>query len=206
MSQLCQIERWARTSLIQVDWGEMYKLSSFQGPSVMIDLILMTQYLSLSKHTQCGKSNMFEPRLPGVQAIVTTHSAEFVTLDVLGLSKISKKSPKAKHLPTCAQLQSTPMRLHIRVTVAAALLIVLLCAFLSMIVSCGASGCVWEKATDTRGLNRHRTSCHFYRKSSILASKKRLERAKDAARANLVPQLTVNTSVSGYTSISCRFN
>ncbi|KAG1717827.1 hypothetical protein EDD22DRAFT_855856 [Suillus occidentalis] len=51
--------------------------------------------------------------------------------------------------------------------------------FLSM-VSCGAQGCSWERATDNRGLNRHRTACHFFKKSSILATEKRLQRVRNA--------------------------
>jgi hypothetical protein len=51
-------------------------------------------------------------------------------------------------------------------------------------VSCNALGCSWEKATDSgRGLSRHRASCKFYHRSRVLASHKRLERTKAAARA-----------------------
>lgn len=59
-------------------------------------------------------------------------------------------------------------------------------------VACGARGCSWNGATSTRGLNRHRASCHFYKTSSILARQKRTERARDAALANLVPKISGN--------------
>jgi hypothetical protein len=66
--------------------------------------------------------------------------------------------------------------------------------FLSLMVSCGALGCSWERATDARGLNRHRASCHLFKKTSVLASQKRQERAKEAAFAHLAADLSVNTS------------
>jgi len=70
--------------------------------------------------------------------------------------------------------------------------------FLSLMVSCGGQGCSWERATDTRGLNRHRASCRFYKKSSILATRKRQEHAKEAVSAHLAHDLSVNTiTVSG---------
>ncbi|KAG2048807.1 hypothetical protein BDR06DRAFT_1012728 [Suillus hirtellus] len=52
-------------------------------------------------------------------------------------------------------------------------------------VLCGALDCSWERATDTRSLSRHRASCLSYKKSSVLATKKRQERVKEAAFANL---------------------
>jgi hypothetical protein len=52
-------------------------------------------------------------------------------------------------------------------------------------VSCGAQGCSWEKVTDNRGLNRHRTGCRFFKRSSTLANEKRLQRARNATSANL---------------------
>lgn len=60
-------------------------------------------------------------------------------------------------------------------------IIVLLSGLFLLMVSCGAPSCSWERATDTRGLNRHRASCHLYRKSSALATQKRQEHAKGAA-------------------------
>lgn len=60
-------------------------------------------------------------------------------------------------------------------------IVVLLSGLFLLMVSCGAPGCSWERATDTRGLNRHRASCHSYKKCSVLATQKRQERAKDAA-------------------------
>jgi hypothetical protein len=56
--------------------------------------------------------------------------------------------------------------------------------FLLLMVSCGAAGCSWERKTDSRGLNRHRTTCHFYKTSTVLASLKRQERAKEAVITN----------------------
>lgn len=78
--------------------------------------------------------------------------------------------------------------------------IALLLLFILMVL-CGASGCSWERVTDTRGLSRHRASCHFYRKSSTLAAKKRQERAREAVFSNLAPKLSTNMShVSNSTS------
>lgn len=56
-----------------------------------------------------------------------------------------------------------------------------------LMVLCGATDCSWEKATDARGLSRHRTSCHSYKKSSLLATQKRRERAKEAVSMILAP-------------------
>lgn len=63
-------------------------------------------------------------------------------------------------------------------------------------VSCGALGCSWEKTTDNRGLSRHRASCHLFKRSSILATQKRQQRARDATLGTLVPKFaqSVNTS------------
>lgn len=74
--------------------------------------------------------------------------------------------------------------------------------FLSLLmVLCGALDCSWERAMDTRGLSRHRASCLSYKKSSVLATKKRQERVKEAAFANLaaadLPVSTLNPHVSG---------
>lgn len=63
-------------------------------------------------------------------------------------------------------------------------------------VSCGAQSCSWEKATDSRGLSRHRASCHFYKRSSILAMQKRQQRARDATLATLVSTQSVNLNTS----------
>ncbi|KAG1815362.1 hypothetical protein EV424DRAFT_1348472 [Suillus variegatus] len=63
---------------------------------------------------------------------------------------------------------------------AESLWIAFLSSLLLLMVSCGASRCSWERATDARGLSRHHASCHFYKKSSVLASQRRLERAKEA--------------------------
>jgi hypothetical protein len=61
-------------------------------------------------------------------------------------------------------------------------------------VTCGAQGCSWERATDTRGLSRHHASCRFYKKSSVLATQKRRERVKDAVSARLAhTNLSVGT-------------
>jgi hypothetical protein len=70
-------------------------------------------------------------------------------------------------------------------------------------VSCGAQGCSWERATDNRGLNRHRGSCHFFKKSGILATQKRLQRARNATLANLVSSQSQSESVTvGSTQVS----
>jgi hypothetical protein len=80
--------------------------------------------------------------------------------------------------------------------------IALLVSFILMVL-CGASGCSWERVTDTRGLSRHRASCHSYRKSSTLATQKRQERAREAVFSNLAPKLSINVShVSNSTSTS----
>jgi hypothetical protein len=51
-------------------------------------------------------------------------------------------------------------------------------------VSCGAHGCSWGGTTDGRGLNRHRASCSFFKRATVVASQKRLQRARDATLAN----------------------
>jgi hypothetical protein len=61
-------------------------------------------------------------------------------------------------------------------------------------VSCGAPRCLWERPTDARGLSRHHASCHFYKKSTALASQKRLERAKEAVSAHLTRNSTSHGS------------
>jgi hypothetical protein len=66
--------------------------------------------------------------------------------------------------------------------------LIILLLFISM-VSCGAQGCSWEKTTDAQGLNRHQASCHFFKRSSIIATQKRQQRARDATLANLVTNL-----------------
>jgi hypothetical protein len=50
--------------------------------------------------------------------------------------------------------------------------------FLLLMVSCGALGCSWERATDNWGLNRHHATCHLFKKSSTLASQKDKTRQK----------------------------
>ncbi|KAG1796316.1 uncharacterized protein HD556DRAFT_1441620 [Suillus plorans] len=62
-------------------------------------------------------------------------------------------------------------------------------------VLCGALGCSWERATDTHGLSRHCTSCHFYKRSSVLATQKRQEHAKEAVSANLAANLPQSMSL-----------
>ncbi|KAG2050289.1 hypothetical protein BDR06DRAFT_974658 [Suillus hirtellus] len=68
-------------------------------------------------------------------------------------------------------------------------IIILLSSGFLLMVLCGALGCSWERAMDTCGLSRHCTSCHFYKRSSILATQKRQERAKEAVSANLAANL-----------------
>lgn len=67
--------------------------------------------------------------------------------------------------------------------------------FCSM-VSCGTQGCSWEKASDNRELNKHCTSCSFFRRSSVLAQQKRLEHVRNAASANLVANMSAPVSWS----------
>ncbi|KAG2051670.1 hypothetical protein BDR06DRAFT_983445 [Suillus hirtellus] len=69
--------------------------------------------------------------------------------------------------------------------------------------ACKAPGCSWEKATDTRGLSRHRATCQSYNKYRISASQRRHERAKEAARSpltrnrdGLIPRPFENISLS----------
>lgn len=87
-------------------------------------------------------------------------------------------------------------------------IVAVLSSLFIFMVLCGSIGCSWEKATDARGLNRHRASCHFYKKSSLLATQQRRERAKESVAANLalnrdLPRPLVNPShVSD--PISCR--
>jgi hypothetical protein len=68
---------------------------------------------------------------------------------------------------------------------------------LIMMVSCDAPGCSWarERATDNRGLSRHRANCRFYKRVSSLASQRRKERAKEAVGLNLLPKPSVSVSV-----------
>lgn len=83
---------------------------------------------------------------------------------------------------------------------------------LVLMVSCSAPGCSWERATDARGLSRHRASCHFYKKSSVLASQKRQQRATQAVAANMSitnsnqPVNTSDSHVSGPSRFSSFFN
>lgn len=63
-------------------------------------------------------------------------------------------------------------------------------------VSCGAPGCQWERKTDNRGLNRHRASCHLYKKVNSLASRRRQDRTKEAVISNLISNSSTSTSVS----------
>lgn len=68
----------------------------------------------------------------------------------------------------------------------ASLWVVILLSFvvlLAMVSQCGALGCSWETTKDARGLNRHRASCHLYKRHSVLATQKRREHAKEASRA-----------------------
>jgi hypothetical protein len=66
--------------------------------------------------------------------------------------------------------------------------------FFIVMVACEAPGCSWERKTDIRGLTRHRAACHFFKRSSTLASQKRQERAKEATLSN--PSLIPNPAVS----------
>jgi hypothetical protein len=59
-----------------------------------------------------------------------------------------------------------------------------------LMVACGALRCVWERDTDFRGLDRHRTTCKHYQKESKLAAEKRRDRARESASQNLRSQLT----------------
>lgn len=68
--------------------------------------------------------------------------------------------------------------------------------FLTVMVSCNAPGCGWERATDNRGLSRHRASCHFYKRVSSLASRRRHDRAKEAVISSFIPKPSAGTSVS----------
>jgi hypothetical protein len=54
-----------------------------------------------------------------------------------------------------------------------------------LMVACDAPGCFWERPTDSRGLTMHRTSCHFYKRASSLASRRRQDRAREAVLLNL---------------------
>lgn len=63
---------------------------------------------------------------------------------------------------------------------------------LLLMVLCGAPGCYWERPTDNRGLNRHRTSCHFFNKASVLATEKRRQRARNATLANQLSSVQVS--------------
>jgi hypothetical protein len=80
--------------------------------------------------------------------------------------------------------------------IALLLLLVVQGSFLSIMVSCGAASCSWDRETDARGLSRHRASCHFYKKSSVLATQKRRERAKEAVFANMAANHKANPSVN----------
>lgn len=82
-------------------------------------------------------------------------------------------------------------------------IILLSSGFLSMVL-CGALVCSWERATDTRGLSRHRTSCHFYKRSSVLATQKRQERAKEAVSTNLAANLPQSMFLHVSDGTSCR--
>ncbi|KAG1822445.1 uncharacterized protein BJ212DRAFT_1476874 [Suillus subaureus] len=88
--------------------------------------------------------------------------------------------------------------MHLGLTGSLWIVTVLSSLFIFM-VSCSSIGCSWEKATDACGLSRHRTSCHFYKKSSLLATQQRWERAKESVTANLalncdLPRPFVNPS------------
>lgn len=77
--------------------------------------------------------------------------------------------------------------------------LVLLLLFVYSMISCNAPGCSWEKATNgtstsSRGLNRHHATCKLYQRSSLLASQKRQERAREAAaRLTLTQSTTVKS-------------
>jgi hypothetical protein len=79
--------------------------------------------------------------------------------------------------------------------------ITLLLFLLLIMVTCDAPGCSWGKKTDTRELSRHRASCHFYKKFSILSSQKRQECAKEAVSANAVLHVNNFPSYSTYLSL-----
>ncbi|KAG1718260.1 hypothetical protein EDD22DRAFT_855552 [Suillus occidentalis] len=49
-----------------------------------------------------------------------------------------------------------------------------------MVTSCGALHCSWEKDTDFRGLDRHRSTCKYYQRESTLAAQKRRDRARES--------------------------
>jgi hypothetical protein len=72
-------------------------------------------------------------------------------------------------------------------------------------VSCEAPGCSWERKTDNRGLDRHRAACHFYKRSSTLASQKRQDRAKEAVLSNVLPNPAASASLVGGLSLEGRF-
>jgi hypothetical protein len=63
-----------------------------------------------------------------------------------------------------------------------------------LMVTCGAFLCLWERNTDFRGLDRHRTACKHYQKESKLAAEKRRDRARESASQNLRSQLTAGSS------------
>jgi hypothetical protein len=66
--------------------------------------------------------------------------------------------------------------------------------------ACKAPGCSWEKATDSRGLSRHRATCQSYNKYKVLSSQKRHERAKEAARSPLTRNGLVRRTVAAGTT------
>lgn len=59
-------------------------------------------------------------------------------------------------------------------------------------VSCGALRCLWERDTDFRGLDRHRTTCKYYQKESKLAAEKRRDRARESVSQNSRSRLTAS--------------
>jgi hypothetical protein len=76
----------------------------------------------------------------------------------------------------------------------------------SLMVSCAAPGCSWEKATtDARGLSRHRATCRFHLNSRILACNQRQDRAKQAARTLSLRQ-PLAAGAGSHSSGSMAFN
>lgn len=78
----------------------------------------------------------------------------------------------------------------------------LLGLLLLLMVSCRALQCPWERATDAHKLSRHCASCHFYKKSNVLASQRRLEQAKDVVSTHFTTTSTHRQAGSS-TGTSC---
>lgn len=63
-----------------------------------------------------------------------------------------------------------------------------------LMVACDSPGCSWERKTDNCGLARHRASCHFYKRASTLANRKRQDHIKEAVVSNLALRLCTTVS------------